>query len=47
MTAGSRHHLIVGADDLEVLVHEDVVGPVNADDVDFVIAVTQLPDPWV
>ena len=35
---------LVGADDLEVLVDEDVVGPVDADVVDLVLAVTQLYD---
>src|SRR5271163_1134194 len=33
--------LVVGADDLEGLVDEDVVGPVDADVVDLVIAVAQ------
>jgi hypothetical protein len=33
--------LLVGADDLEVLVDEDVVRPVDADVVDFVLAVAQ------
>src|ERR1700719_2905357 len=33
---------LVGADDLEVLVHEDVVRPVDADVVDLVLAVAQL-----
>jgi hypothetical protein len=41
-----------GADDLEVLVDEDVVRPVNADVVDLVLAVAQLDNtvdeaPWV
>ena len=48
-TSQSRHAssgwgeapLVVGADDLEVLVDEDVVGPVDADVVDLVIAVAQ------
>jgi hypothetical protein len=35
---------LVGADDLEVLVDEDVVRPVDADVVDLVLAVTQLHD---
>src|SRR5712671_4216067 len=35
---------LVGADDLEVLVDEDVVGPVDADVVDLVLAVAQLDD---
>src|SRR5437660_1388432 len=33
---------LVGADDLEVLVDEDVVRPVDADVVDLVLAVAQL-----
>jgi hypothetical protein len=33
---------LIGADDLEVLVDEDVVGPVDADVVDLVLAVAQL-----
>ena len=33
---------LVGADDFEVLVDEDVVWPVDADVVDFVFAVAQL-----
>src|SRR3954447_8498475 len=33
---------LAGADDLEVLVDEDVVGPVDADVVDLVLAVAQL-----
>src|SRR5882757_10985143 len=33
---------LVGADDLEVLVDEDVVRPVDADGVDLVLAVAQL-----
>lgn len=37
--------LRVGADDLEGLVDEDVVRPVDADVVDLVIAITQLDDP--
>src|ERR1700727_1779858 len=36
--------LVVGADDLEVGVDEDVVGPVDADVVDLVIAVAELHD---
>jgi len=40
-TAGVSLRLL-GADDLEVLVDEDVVGPVDADGVDFVLAVAQL-----
>src|SRR5205823_9253296 len=35
---------LVGADDLEVLVDEDVVRPVDADVVDLVLAVAQLHD---
>src|SRR5205823_9091941 len=35
---------LVGADDLEVLVDEDVVRPVDADVVDLVFAVAQLHD---
>ena len=35
---------LLGADDLEVLVDEDVVRPVDADVVDVVIAVAQLHD---
>jgi hypothetical protein len=35
---------LVGAYDLEILVHEDVVGPVDADVVDLVLAVAQLDD---
>ena len=35
---------LVGADHLEVLVDEDVVGPVDADVVDFVLAVAELHD---
>jgi hypothetical protein len=41
---GFTERLVVGADDLEVLVDEDVVGPVDADVVDLVIAVAQLHD---
>jgi hypothetical protein len=37
--AAEPRRLVVGADDLEVLVDEDVVGPVDADVVDLVIAV--------
>ncbi len=33
---------LVGADDLEVLVEEDVVRPVDADVVDLVLAIAQL-----
>ena len=33
---------LVGADDLEGLIDEDVVRPVDADMVDFVLAVAQL-----
>jgi len=33
---------LLGADDLEVLVDEDVVRPVDADVVDLVVAVAQL-----
>src|ERR1700742_1657361 len=54
-TSGSRpstghrgrypRQLIVGADDLEVAVHEDVVGPVDADVVDLVITVADGYDP--
>jgi hypothetical protein len=32
---------LIGADDLEVLVDEDVVGPVDADVVDLILAVAQ------
>jgi hypothetical protein len=35
---------LVGADDLEVLVDEDVVGPVDADVVDLVLGVAELDD---
>src|SRR5205809_6529301 len=35
---------LVGTDDLEVLVDEDVVRPVDADVVDLVLAVAQLHD---
>ena len=35
---------LVGADDLEVLVDEDVVRPVDTDVVDLVLAVAQLHD---
>src|ERR1700688_1945308 len=43
---------LIGADDGEVLVDEDVVRPVDADVVDFVLAVAQLHNtiddaPWV
>jgi hypothetical protein len=38
---GSPQRLL-GADDLEVLIDEDVVRPVDADVVDFVLAVAQL-----
>src|SRR6266567_3479331 len=43
---------LLGADDLEVLVDEDVVRPVDADVVDLVLAVAQLHNtvddtPWV
>jgi hypothetical protein len=40
---------LLGADDLEVLVDEDVVGPVDANLVDLVVAVplTIVPDPSV
>ena len=38
----ARSVCLVGADDLEVLVDEDVVGPVDADVVDLVLAVAQL-----
>src|ERR1700689_866336 len=37
--------LVVGADYLEVRVDEDVVGPVDADVVDLVVAVAQFDDP--
>jgi len=40
-----QRQLVVGADDLEVCVDEDVVGPVDADVVDLVIAVAELDDP--
>jgi hypothetical protein len=36
--------VLVGADYLEVLVDEDVVGPVDADVVDLVLAVAQFHD---
>jgi hypothetical protein len=36
--------LVVGADDLEVLVDEDVVGPVDADAVDLVLAAAERHD---
>ena len=36
---------LLGADDLEVLVDEDVVRPVDADVVDFVLAAAQLHNP--
>ena len=42
MHAASPGKLVVGPDDLEVLVDEDVVGPVDADVVDLVLAVAQL-----
>src|SRR4051794_3968860 len=45
---GHRRHRsparLLGADDLEVLVHENVVRPVDADAVGFVLAVAQLYD---
>src|SRR5450432_542764 len=46
-TNGCRSRLdegLVGADDLEALVDEDVVRPVDADVVDLVLAVTDLHD---
>ena len=36
---------LLGADDLEVLVDEDVVGPVDADLMDLVLAVAQFHHP--
>ena len=33
---------LIGADDLEALVDEDVVGPVDADVMDFVLIIAQL-----
>jgi hypothetical protein len=36
---------LLGADDLEVLVDEDVVGPVDANLADLVVAVARLYDP--
>jgi hypothetical protein len=42
--AASIDTALVGAGDLEVLVDEDVVRPVDADGVDLVIAVAQLHD---
>src|SRR5205823_13824940 len=50
--ARARPWQLVGADDLEVLVDEDVVWPVDADVVDLVFAVAQLHNtvdnaPWV
>src|SRR5207237_10853224 len=50
--ARARPWRLVGADDLEVLVDEDVVWPVDADVVDLVFAVAQLHNtvdnaPWV
>jgi len=44
MRPGSLPRRLVGADDLEVLVDEDVVRPVDADGVDLVVAVAQLHD---
>src|ERR1700761_3009165 len=44
-TGRPRRALVFGADDLEVPVDEDMVRPVDAYVVDFVIAVTQLHDP--
>ena len=38
----TRGRELIGADDLEVLVDEDVVRPVDADVVDLVLAVAQL-----
>jgi hypothetical protein len=43
--ASAPRRLRVGADDLEGLVDEDVVGPVDADVVDLVVAVAQFYDP--
>jgi hypothetical protein len=40
----SRRRPLLGADDREVLVDEDMVRPVGADGVDVVLAVTQLHD---
>src|ERR1700691_1817668 len=42
---GTAIALVIGADYLEVLVDEDVVRPVDADVVDFVIAVSDCYDP--
>jgi hypothetical protein len=44
LAAGGAPFLLVGADDLEVLVDEDVVWPVDANVVDLVLAVAQLHD---
>src|SRR5271165_3320977 len=43
--AAAPGRLVVGADDLEVLVLEDVVGPVDADVVDLVVTVAECYDP--
>src|SRR5436305_502856 len=40
----ARVRTLVGADDFEGLVDEDVVGPVDADGVDFVLAVAEFDD---
>jgi len=42
MTSARRSNSLIGTDDGEVLVDEDVVRPVDADVVDLVLAVTQL-----
>src|SRR5438552_11973796 len=41
-SSGLQCYSLVGTDDLEVLVDEDVVRPVDADVVDLVLAVAQL-----
>ena len=50
--ADSSYEALVGADDLEVLVDEDMVRPVDADVVALILAVAQLHNtvddaPWV
>src|ERR1700728_1286766 len=44
MAGATLPRRLLGADDLEVLVDEDVMGPVDADVVDLVLAVAQLHD---
>ena len=44
LCVGHEWPALLGADDLEVLVDEDVVRPVDTDHVDLVLAVAQLHD---